>query len=112
MLEEIFGEIHDEHDHELALIQKVGPNNFVVDARMPLEDLSEVIGVVIEDDEVETTAGWVMHQAGRIPFQGERLKFRGFRITILEGKHNQIGKIRLDVLPEALEEKGKPPTSS
>ena len=112
VLEEIFGEIHDEHDHELALIQKVGPNNFVVDARMPLEDLSEVIGVVIEDDEVETTAGWVMHQAGRIPFQGERLKFRGFRITILEGKHNQIGKIRLDVLPEALEEKGKPPTSS
>lgn len=112
VLEEIFGEIHDEHDREQALIQRVGPNNYVVDARMPLEDLSEVIGVTIEDEEVETTAGWVMHQAGRIPFQGEKLKFQGFRITVLEGKHNQIAKIRLDVLPEALGEEGKPPTPS
>ncbi len=112
VLEEIFGEIHDEHDREPALIQRVGPNNFVVDARMPLEDLSEVIGVTIEDEEVETTAGWVMHQAGRIPFQGEKLKFQGFRITVLEGKHNQIAKIRLDVLPEAQGEEAEPPTPS
>lgn len=101
VLEEIFGEIHDEHDQELPLIQQVGPNNFVVDARMPLEDLSEVIGVSVEDDEVETIGGWVLHMAGRIPRQGERLKHGGFRITVLEGRENQISKIRLDVLPEA-----------
>ncbi len=107
VLEEIFGEIHDEHDRELALIQRIGPNNFVVDARMPLEDLSEVIGVSIQDEEVETAGGWVMRLAGRIPMQGEKLKFGGFRITVLEGQRNQVGKIRLDVLPEAREQDGE-----
>ena len=111
VLEEIFGEIRDEHDHELALIQRVGPNNFVVDARMPLEDLSEVIEVSIEDEEVETAGGWVMHLAGRIPLQGEKLKFGRFQITVLEGQPNQIGKIRLDVLPEAGEQ-GEPKPSA
>ena len=112
VLEEIFGEIRDEHDHELALIQRVGPNNFVVDARMPLEDLSEVIEVSIEDEEVETAGGWVMHLAGRIPLQGEKLKFGRFQITVLEGQPNQIGKIRLDVLPEAGEQGGQSPSAS
>jgi len=105
VLEEIFGEIHDEHDRDLALIQQLGPNNYVVDARMPLEDLSDAIGVEIEDSEVETAAGWIMHLAGRIPFQGEKMKFAGFRITVLEGSDSQIGKVRLDVLPEAREQK-------
>ncbi len=105
VLEEIFGEIHDEHDQDLALIQQLGPNNYVVDARMPLEDLSEAIGVKIEDSEVETVGGWIMHLAGRIPFQGEKLKFSGFRITVLEGSDNRIGKVRLDILPEAHEQK-------
>ena len=111
VLEEIFGEIHDEHDREPALIQRVGPNNFVVDARMSLEDLSEVIGIAIQDEEVETTGGWVTHLAGRIPLQGEKLKFGGFRITILEGHRNQVGKIRLDVLPEAREQEGQGPSA-
>ena len=111
VLEEIFGEIHDEHDREPALIQRVGPNNFVVDARMSLEDLSEVIGIAIQDEEVETTGGWVTHLAGRIPLQGEKLKFGGFRITILEGHRNQVGKIRLDVLPEAREQGGQGPSA-
>ncbi len=111
VLEEIFGEIHDEHDREPALIQRVGPNNFVVDARMPLEDLSEVIGIAIQDEEVETTGGWVTHLAGRIPLQGEKLKFGGFRITILEGHRNQVGKIRLDVLPEARQQGEQGPSA-
>ena len=101
VLEEIFGEIQDEHDSEMELIQRVGPNNYVVDTRMPLEDLSEVIEVPIDDTEVETTAGWVMHIAGRIPSQGEKLSHAGFRITVLEATTSQIHKIRLDVLPEA-----------
>lgn len=103
-LEEIFGEIHDEHDRELELVKQVGPNNYVIDARMPLEDLSEVVGVAITDEEVETTAGWVIRMAGRIPLQGEKLRRGGFRITVLEGRRNQIVKIRLDVLPEAFSE--------
>ncbi len=101
ILEEIFGEIHDEHDDERDMIQQVGPHAFVVDARMSLEDLSDAIGIPVEDDEVETIGGYVMHAAGRIPGQGEKVKHGGFRITVLEGMSNQIIKIRLEVLPAA-----------
>lgn len=100
-LEEIFGEIHDEHDRAMDLIRQVGPRGFVIDARMSLEELAEAIGVPLEDPEVETVAGWVMRAAGRIPDQGEKLKFEGFRVTVLEGQRNQVNKIRLDILDES-----------
>ncbi len=108
VLEEIFGEIRDEHDREEAPIQQVGPNNYVVDARMSLEELATVIGVSIIDPEVEI-GGWVMHHAGRIPLQGEKIRHEGFRVTVLEGRQNQISKVRLDVLPEARQRTGLPP---
>lgn len=101
VLEEIFGEIHDEHDAMHDRITQVGPRNYVIDARVSLEDVARVIDVAIVDDQVETIGGWVMRAAGRIPQQGEKLKHAGFRITVLEGARNQIIKIRLDVLPEA-----------
>jgi len=101
VLEEIFGEIRDEHDREESLVHQVGPDSYVVDARISLEDLSSVIRVPIEDEEVETFGGWVMRKAGRIPLQGEKLKHGGFRVTVLEGRQNQLVKCRLDVLPEA-----------
>jgi putative hemolysin len=101
VLEEIFGEIRDEHDREESLIQRLGPNSYVVDARMPLKDLSLVIGSPIEDEDVETFGGWIMRRAGRIPTQGEKIKHGDFRITVLEGRQNQITKVRLDVLTGA-----------
>lgn len=97
ILEEIFGEIHDEHDPPQAMIQRVGPRGFVIDARVSLEEVSEAIGTDIADEEVETIGGWVMRGAGRIPAQGEKLTHQGFRITILDGRSNQITKIRLDI---------------
>ncbi len=101
VLEEIFGEIRDEHDREESLIQRLGPTSYVVDARMALKDLSEVIGASIEDEDVETLGGWIMRRAGRIPAQGEKIKHGDFRITVLEGRQNQIIKVRLDVLADA-----------
>lgn len=100
ILEEIFGEIQDEHDHEESRIHKLGPHAFGIDARVPLEEVSEILGMPIEDEEVETVGGWLMHLAGRIPAQGEVIEHRRFRITVLAGGPNHIGRIRLDVLPE------------
>jgi CBS domain containing-hemolysin-like protein len=98
VLEEIFGEIHDEHDKAMELIQQVGPRNYVIDARMPLEELAEVISLSIDEDEVETVGGWVMLKAGRIPAQGEKIQFDGFRVIVLEGNNRRVIKIRLDLL--------------
>ncbi len=98
-LEEIFGEINDEHDPPEDFIQKIGPHSYRVDARMPLEELAGHIGLAIEEGDAETVGGWVLAAAGTIPHQGEKLKFDGFRITVLEGHPNYVSKIRLDILP-------------
>lgn len=103
VLEEIFGEIRDEHDREESLIHRLGPNSYVVDAQMALRDMPAAIGVPIEDEAVETFGGWIMRRAGRIPLQGETIKHDNFRVTILEGRQNQIGKARLDVIQESPE---------
>ncbi len=100
ILEEIFGEIQDEHDSEESPIVGVGPDAYVIDARVPLEDVVEATGVTIHDDEIETVAGWLMHVAGRIPAQGEVVEHGRFRMTVLDGGPQYISRIRLEILPE------------
>ena len=100
ILEEIFGEIQDEHDHEESPIHKLGPNAYAVDARMSLEEVSDALGMPIEDDEVETIGGWLTHIAGRIPSPGQVVEQGRYRMTVLDGKSSHIIRIRLEVLPE------------
>jgi putative hemolysin len=101
ILEEIFGDIQDEHDREEREILHVGPNAYVVDARATLESLSQAIDIQIVDPQVETVGGWLMHIAGNIPAQGQVIHHKGFHVTVLEGTNNSIAKIRLEVSPEA-----------
>lgn len=100
ILEEIFGEFHDEYDKEEPRMRRVGKQAFVLDARIPLEDAAEFMEVSLADEEVETVGGWVMHVTGRIPGKGEVVEHDRFRITILDGGPNFISSIRLEVVPE------------
>ena len=100
ILEEIFGEIHDEFDKDETTIRSVGINAYVVDARMPLEDAAEAMDVSIVDTEVETIGGWVMHMTGRIPALGEEFVHDQFRITVLDGGPNYIASLRIEIVPE------------
>jgi len=101
ILEEIFGEIQDEYDNEESPIHKLGPNAYVVDARMPLEEVAKAIGAPIEDDEVETIGGWLMHLAGCIPAQGQVIEHGRFRMTVLAGGASHVSRIRMELLPDS-----------
>lgn len=100
ILEEIFGEIQDESDREQRQIYQVAPRAYVVDARMALDDVSVFIGVELSDNDVDTIGGWVLHQAGRIPSQGEVVTAPGFRVTVLDGDSTRVTKIRLEIVKE------------
>lgn len=100
ILEEIFGEIQDEYDNEESPIHKLGPNAYVVDARMPLEEAAKAVGAPIEDDEVETVGGWLMHVAGCIPAQGQVIEYGRFRMTVLAGDASHVARIRMELIPE------------
>lgn len=97
VLEEIFGEFHDEYDKDETSIREVSPGAYVVDAHMELEVAAEVMGVELDDDEVETVGGWVMHQVGRIPATGEVIRDDPYKITILEGSANSISRLRIEI---------------
>ena len=99
ILEEIFGEIVDEHDTRKTEIQEIGPNAWIVDARAPLEELAQTMGTDLNDAEVETVGGWIMHIAGRIPTQGEMINYKNYQIMILVGSPNAISRIRIEVRP-------------
>jgi putative hemolysin len=101
ILEEIFGEIQDEHDTETDLIQQVGPRAYVMDGRTYLEDASGAIGVALQSEEVETIGGWVMHVAGRIPGIGEVFYEHGIRVTVLDATVNAVVRVRLELTEEA-----------
>ena len=99
ILEEIFGEIEDEHDPEERLIRKIGGNTYIIDARMPLTEAAAYMEIDLQDDSIETVGGWVMRHAGRIPETGDVITYNGFRMTILEGGGNVVARIRLDIQP-------------
>lgn len=108
ILEEIFGEIHDEYDVLTTQIRKIGPRAFVVDARTPLYDLSKAVPLFTEDLGVETVGGWVNHVAGHIPLVGEVINTDDFRITVLESAPTHVISIRLEQLTTRTPGEGAP----
>ena len=100
VLEEIFGEFHDEYDKAETRIREISPGAFVVDAQLELWVAAESFGTAIDDTEVETVGGWVTHIVGRIPRIGEVFNHPPFRITILEGKANRVTRVRVDIRRE------------
>ncbi|MCA1900635.1 MAG: hemolysin family protein [Candidatus Hydrogenedens sp.] len=96
ILEEIFGEIRDEHDQEELPVRQMGPGDYIVRARTTLEEFRETTKIELYDDEVETIGGWLIKMVQRIPQKGEVLIAGPFRITILDGKPNCITLIRME----------------
>ena len=104
ILEEIFGDIQDEHDSEERQLIQVGENTFVVEARLPLGELNERTGLGLQADGVETFGGWVTAQAGHIPVKAEVIEAEGVRATVLDASVTHVSKIRLEILPPPGEE--------
>lgn len=97
VLEEIFGEFHDEYDKTETRIREISPGAFVVDAQIELVEAAEYMKEEIDDAEVETVGGWLMHIAGRIPAIGEVVDHPPYKITVLEGTPNRVSRVRIDV---------------
>lgn len=77
LLEELVGEIVDEYDTEPRLVQPLDEGGFLVDARLPVDDLNNLLGTSLPDAEWDTVGGLVLGLAGRMPLVGERFEFDG-----------------------------------
>ncbi len=86
LLEEIVGEIQDEFDSEQPLVESLPDGRHIVDGRLPVDDLNEMLGTAIESDS-DTVGGVVIEAAGRIPEIGDEVLIEGltFRVAELQG---------------------------
>ena len=94
-IEEIIGEITDEHDVAIAQIIGTSDGNVIVDGGMSIRDINRAYDWSLPDNEANTIAGLVIHEAQLIPAIGQVFNFHGFRFEILEKEKNKINKIKL-----------------
>jgi CBS domain containing-hemolysin-like protein len=92
ILEEIVGDIQDEHDNDLPLITRLGQGRFLVDARLEADRLAEDLRVKLPKGDFESVGGLIIHLLGRIPEEGETFSFRNFDITIQNADQRKIKK--------------------
>ena len=96
ILEEIVGEITDEFDiDEDHPLHRTDSGDVFVDGAMTIRDLNRATDWSLPDDEANTIAGLVIHEAQTIPSQGQTFSFHGFRFEILEREDNRITRLKI-----------------
>lgn len=104
IVEEIVGEIIDETDAEDSLVVSTGEGSWVVDGRLPVEDAIEMGLPVVESDQYETIAGWLMSVLDAVPHIGDEFTFDGFRFKVQSMRRRRIQKLRVEKTKEAVEQ--------
>lgn len=97
ILEEIVGEIDDEHDVSVAGVRKQAGNQYLVDGTVTIRDLNREYEWGLPDEEYSTLAGLILFEAQMIPEVGQSFMFHGFRFDIVKRQRHQITKIRVTV---------------
>ncbi|MGE3303887.1 MAG: HlyC/CorC family transporter [Hyphomonadaceae bacterium] len=95
ILEEIVGDIRDEHDVSIQGVRPQPDGSANVDGWAPIRDLNRAMDWNLPDDEAVTIAGLVMHEAQAIPEPGQQFSFHGYRFHILRRNRNQITALRI-----------------
>jgi magnesium and cobalt transporter len=100
VLEQIVGEIDDEHDADAAPpIQPQDGGKFVVQALTRIEEFNEFFNTEIPDADYDTVGGLVMHELGRLPRRGEQLEYAGLRFKVLRGDRRRLHTLEVTRLP-------------
>jgi putative hemolysin len=111
ILEEIVGEIQDEYDEELTLLESISDREIIVDGRLPIEEIEGALGTNLtgDDDPYGTAAGFVHWHLDRMPQEGDHFDAHGIRAEVLDVEGNRLRRLRLtrltdDDLPLASDE--------
>jgi magnesium and cobalt transporter len=102
VLEQIVGDIDDEHDQkEAAPIQPQDDGRWVVLALTRIEEFNDFFDTQISDENYDTVGGLLMHELGRLPRRGEQLEYAGFRFKVQRGDRRRLHTLEVSRLPSA-----------
>jgi len=98
ILEEIVGDISDEHDVDVPGVRPQPDGSVLVDGGVPIRDLNRAMDWNLPDEEATTIAGLVIHESQTIPEPGQSFTFHGFRFRVLRRSRNRITALRITPL--------------
>lgn len=100
ILEEIVGEIMDEHDAEQPLLTVLDDGTLLVDARLEVEKLGEHLNIELPEGDFESVGGFIIHLLGRIPQLHEIIPFEDIEITIKKADQRKVDEILIKRKPQ------------
>jgi CBS domain containing-hemolysin-like protein len=104
LLEEIVGDIFDEYDVPEPLVSALGPNEWLVDGKLPIDEAGELIGTPLPQGDFDTIAGLIYDRLGSVGVEGDRVEVNGIILTIERTEGLRITQVRvLRVAPPAAE---------
>jgi magnesium and cobalt transporter len=104
VVEQIVGEIEDEHDRTPASVERLRDGSYWVAARMNIDELNEALDWTLPKRDYETIAGLVLSTLGRIPRTGEEFTLPGYTITVLEADNRRVIAVKIAATRPALPE--------
>ncbi len=98
LIEELVGDISDEYDREAAQVEELGGGRYRVNARLPIDELGELFGLDLEDEDVDSAGGLLAKELGRLPQSGERVTVSGLVLQAerTEGRRKRISTILVE----------------
>ncbi len=100
ILEQIVGEIHDEHERAPASAERLPDGSYRVAARTNIDELNEAFDWTLPKQDYETVAGLVLATLGRVPRAGEMFQIPGYTLTVLEADTRRVAAVKITPTPE------------
>ncbi|MDP9801731.1 CBS domain containing-hemolysin-like protein [Arcanobacterium wilhelmae] len=102
LLEELVGEMNDEHDRALPELQELGDGTYRLPARMPISEVGELFDLELEDDDVDTIGGLLTKALGRVPIWGSKVEVQGLALVAdgFEGRRKRLAWVRANTVEE------------
>jgi putative hemolysin len=107
LIEEIVGDIRDEQEKDLREIEEVAAHRYIVDGKTDIGKLNEKLGVLLPEEDFETVGGFVLGLFGRLPAEGDQVRFANLLFTVLRLRRNRITRIRILKYTDEGMEKGE-----
>ena len=95
ILEEIVGDILDEYDDEIDLIEYLGDNGLIVNAKASIEEINKILSINLPEDEYESIGGFVFNLLGRIPIKDDQIEFDDIIIKVLNVHNRRIKQLEI-----------------
>ena len=107
-IEQVVGDIMDEDEQEVLRCKQIGPDTYRVEGGMPLDELSEMIGIALEDEEHETVGGFLMKLTDKVPEPGDEFSHDGVRFTVEACEGKRVSSVCIQIVSKGTSGGGRP----